>query len=138
MRKGISLIEMVVSLAVSAILLISVFKIVNMSIAMSFNIVRETKSYMSLSRTFDVIERDLNRSIGNFSWGTSFISFDAIVDGRYKRIRYYVSGDRIIRRSGNSYNTVTEFVKSAGFYGEGGSVRFFVDEGEILIGIEGG
>ena len=56
---------MVVSLAVSAILLISVFKIVNMSIAMSFNIVRETKSYMSLSRTFDVIERDLNRSIGN-------------------------------------------------------------------------
>ncbi|WP_367355756.1 type II secretion system protein J [Mesotoga sp.] len=138
MKKGISLIEMVVSLAVSALLLISIFKIVNLSLAMSFSIAKETKAYMALSRTFDVIERDLNRSIGNFSWGTSFISFDAIVDGQYKRIRYYVSGNRIMRRSGNSYNTVTEFRKSAGFFGEKGIVRFIIDEKEILIRTEGG
>ncbi|WP_292597882.1 PulJ/GspJ family protein [Mesotoga sp. UBA6090] len=138
MKKGISLIEMVVSLAVSALLLISIFKIVNLSLAMSFSIVKETKAYMALSRTFDVIERDLNRSVGNFSWGTSFISFDVIVDGQYKRIRYYVSGNRIMRRSGNSYNTVTEFRKSAGFFEEKGIVRFIIDEKEILIRTEGG
>jgi len=138
MKKGISLIEMVVSLAVSALLLISIFKIVNLSLAMSFSIVKETKGYMALSRTFDILERDLARSTGNFSWGVSFISFDAIIEGEYKRIRYYVSGDRIMRRSGNSYNTVTEFRKSAGFFEEEGIVRFIIDEKEVLIGIEGG
>ena len=138
MRKGISLIEMVVSLAVSAILLISVFKIVNMSIAMSFNIVERDKELHVAFRTFDVIERDLNRSIGNFSWEPPSLASTLLLTVGTKRIRYYVSGDRIIRRSGNSYNTVTEFVKSAGFMEKGGSVRFFVDEGEILIGIEGG
>jgi len=138
MKKGISLIEMVVSLAVSALLLISIFKIVNLSLAMSFSIVKETKAYMALSRTFDILERDLARSTGNFSWGISFISFDAIIEGEHKRIRYYVSGNRIMRRSGNSYNTVTEFRKSACFLEEEGIVRFIIDEKEILIGTEGG
>ncbi|HDP77262.1 MAG TPA: hypothetical protein ENN47_03580 [Mesotoga infera] len=138
MKKGISLIEMVVSLAVSALLLISIFKIANLQLAMSFSIVKETKAYMALSRTFDILERDLSRSTGNFSWGISFISFDAIIEGEYKRIRYYVSGNRIMRRSGNSYNTVTEFRKSAGFFEEEEIVRFIIDEREILIGIEGG
>ncbi|WP_292588970.1 MULTISPECIES: type II secretion system protein J [unclassified Mesotoga] len=138
MRKGISLIEMVVSLAVSALLLISIFKIVNMWLAMSSSIVQETKTNMSLSRTFDIVERDLNRSTGNFLCGVSFISFDAIVDGQKKRIRYYVSGNRIMRRSGNSYNTVTEFRESAGFFEEEGTVRFIIDKREILIGTKGG
>ncbi len=84
-----------------------------------------------------MLERDLKLATGNFSCSTDFVSFDALVDGKIRRIRYYVSKQKIMRRSGNSYNEVMEFDESAFFTNEGNSIRLTIDGRELLFRVEG-
>jgi len=119
MKKGTSLVELSISLAVSALLLISMLKVFALVNSFAFRIAKEAGDSLAIFRTLDILERDLKLATGNFSCSVDFVSFDAVVDGKTRRIRYYVSKQRIMRRSGNSYNEVMEFGQSAFFYGRG-------------------
>lgn len=138
MKRGISLAEMLICLVISSLLLISMFKAFNTFTSILFSFTENVKSSLAIFRTLDTLERDLNLSIGNFSCGETFVAFDIVFDGERKRIRYYISGNRIVRRSGNSYNTVMEFMQSAKFCVEKDSIRFAIDGKELLFGLDGG
>ncbi len=137
MKKGTSLVELSISLAVSALLLISMLKVFALVNSFAFRIAKEAGDSLAIFRTLDMLERDLKLATGNFSCSVDFVSFDAVVDGKTRRIRYYVSKQRIMRRSGNSYNEVMEFSQSAFFTGEGDSVRLTIDGRELLFRVEG-
>jgi len=137
MKKGTSLVELSISLAVSALLLISMLKVFALVNSFAFLIAKEAGDSLAIFRTLDMLERDLKLATGNFSCSVDFVSFDAVVDGKTRRIRYYVSKQRIMRRSGNSYNEVMEFGQSPFFTGEGDSVRLTIDGRELLFRAEG-
>jgi hypothetical protein len=137
MKKGTSLVELSISLAVSALLLISMLKVFALVNSFAFRIAKEAGDSLAIFRTLDMLERDLKLATGNFSCSVDFVSFDAVVDGKTRRIRYYMSKQRIMRRSGNSYNEVMEFGQSAFFTGEGDSVRLTIDGRELLFRAEG-
>ena len=137
MKKGISLVELSISLAVSALLLISMLKVFALVNSFAFRIAKEAGDSLAIFRTLDILERDLKLATGNFSCSVDFVSFDAVVDGKTRRIRYYVSKQRIMRRSGNSYNEVMEFSESAFFTDEGDSIRLTIDGRELLFRAEG-
>ena len=137
MKKGTSLVELLVSLVISALLLISMLKVFGIVNSFVFRISKEVRDSLAIFRTLDMLERDLKLATGNFSCSTDFVSFDALVDGKIRRIRYYVSKQKIMRRSGNSYNEVMEFDESAFFTNEGNSIRLTIDGRELLFRVEG-
>jgi hypothetical protein len=137
MKKGISLVELLISLVVSALLLISMLKVFGIVNSFAFRIAKEAGDSLAIFRTLDMFERDLKLATGNFSCSADFVSFDALVNGNIRRIRYYVSKQRIMRRSGNSYNEVMEFSESAFFTDEGDSIRLTIDGRELLFRAEG-
>jgi type II secretory pathway component PulJ len=98
MKKGISLVELLVSLVISALLLISMLKVFGIVNSFVFRISKEVRDSLAIFRTLDMLERDLKLATGNFSCSTDFVSFDALVDGKIRRIRYYVSKQKIMRR----------------------------------------
>ncbi len=133
MKKGISLVELLVAFLVSSILFILILKVFDAFVSTVFLFVRETKDSVAIFRAVDVLERDLNLSVGGFSCGTDFLSFNIVSEGSLKRVRYYITGKKVMRRSGNSHNTVMEIREEASFFDEGESVRFTIDRRDVLL-----
>lgn len=139
MSRGFSLVELLISLLVTAVLLISLLQLFNEFNITNFRFLSNTEHIYEMSRAFDFIERDLDHFVHlNGKVEDRKLSFIRQYENRQGRVTYYVANsEKLMRKANGGYNTIAKFKEDVAFIQENDILTITIDSYSLSFRLSG-